>query len=264
MFRAAARVPLSLLLLSALALHAQTTSTATRDPNALTVVQRALTVLGGSGAVGQIQDCTVQGTLQSFQADGSVISGPFTWQWAGGQVRMQNPGNAGTTTVFVSNGGKPAFSDGGQFRRLHNHVLKSIFATQAPAVVLAQAATDTRYSVQLVGLTTVAGRQAVQLRIQLATDVLTASLSRQDWYLDASTWLPLRVEYEVPDQERADLLSAGATDFGNWEIVSGVWMPFQMKFYLDGQPQVAAIVTSATFNTGLSPTLFTAPVGGAQ
>lgn len=241
-----------------------TASAPARDTTAVGYAQAAVQAMGGSATVTAIQDCTVQGTIQVFQSDGSSISGPFTWQWAGGEERYENPGPAGTTTLFLSNHGSPISVFNGKVRRLHGHVLKSMFPPYLPALALTKALTNAQYSIRVIGLTTVGGKQAIQVQLQLPSDALTASLTQQDWYLDAATGLPLRVEYQAPDNDRPDLLSSAATEFGNWQMISGVWVPFQMKFYLDGQADSVATVTSASFNSGVSPTVFNAPVGGAQ
>src|SRR5713101_8168174 len=54
-----------------------------RDPAAITTVQNAIAALGGAANIGQISDCTVQGSIQN--SANPSLNGSFTWETAGSE-----------------------------------------------------------------------------------------------------------------------------------------------------------------------------------
>jgi hypothetical protein len=82
-------------------------------------------------------------------------------------------------------------------------------------------------------------------------------LSTMDFYLDATTLLPAAVTFNVhPDNnENANLLIE--VDFSNYQTVSSVVVPMHIQKYQQGTLMVDVLLTTASFNTGLSLSLFT-------
>ena len=82
-------------------------------------------------------------------------------------------------------------------------------------------------------------------------------LSAMDFYLDATTFLPAAVTYNDHPDNDADTNLLVEVDFSNYQTVSGVLVPMHIQKYQQGNLTVDVVVTSASFNTGLSLSIFT-------
>jgi len=233
----------------------------TRDAGALLAVSQAVGALGGS-TVAQIADCIVYGTIQPIN-NSSARAGNFVWKTSGAEFHREfSDGTA--TQILVSGHGHPSLSENGKTSRLLRHVAQAIPPLYLPALVLAGQANDPRYTLTFLGPAAASGQAAIRLHTSLDSDAVSALVTPQEWYLDATTGLPLRVEYRVPDSLDAGKWEVGAVDFSDYRRVAGVSVPFRMLVYEDLQPTSVVTLTSVTFNTGLSPADFDAPTGGAQ
>jgi len=81
-------------------------------------------------------------------------------------------------------------------------------------------------------------------------------LSTMDFYLDATTSLPVAIIFNAhPDSDASSNISVEA-DFSNYQSISGVAVPMHIQRYQQGALMVDLIVTGAAFNTGLSLSTF--------
>lgn len=82
-------------------------------------------------------------------------------------------------------------------------------------------------------------------------------LSTMDFYLDATTFLPVAVTFNAhPDNDAMkDLLIE--VDFSDYQAMSGVLVPTHIQRYSQGNLLVDITVTSASFNTGVPLSIFT-------
>ncbi|MHB8217052.1 MAG: hypothetical protein ACYDDS_13320 [Candidatus Sulfotelmatobacter sp.] len=92
---------------------------------------------------------------------------------------------------------------------------------------------------------------------QLGLTPSPQQLSTMDLYLDATTLLPAVVTYNAhPDNDASTNLLV-EVDFLNYQTVSGVVVPMHVQRYQQGNLMVDVVVTGASFNTGLSLSIFT-------
>jgi len=81
-------------------------------------------------------------------------------------------------------------------------------------------------------------------------------LSTMDFYLDASTLLPVAIAFNIhPDNDATTNLPV-ETDFANYQTTSGVTAPMNIQRYQQGNLMVDVTVSGASFNTGLSLSTF--------
>lgn len=81
-------------------------------------------------------------------------------------------------------------------------------------------------------------------------------LSTMDFYLDATTLLPVAVTFNVhPDNDATTNLLV-EVDFSNYQALNGVFAPTHIQKYQQGNLMVDMVVTGALFNTGLSLSTF--------
>jgi hypothetical protein len=82
-------------------------------------------------------------------------------------------------------------------------------------------------------------------------------LSTIDFYLDAATLLPSAVTFNAHPDNNATTNLLIEIDFSNYQTVSGVTVPMQIQKYQQGNLMVNLTLSGASFNTGLSLSIFT-------
>lgn len=81
-------------------------------------------------------------------------------------------------------------------------------------------------------------------------------LSTIDFYLDASTLLPVAVTFNSHPDNNASANLPVEVDFSNYQSMNGVVVPAYVQKYQQGNLLVDIVVTGAAFNTGLSLSIF--------
>jgi hypothetical protein len=82
-------------------------------------------------------------------------------------------------------------------------------------------------------------------------------LSAIDFYLDATTLLPITITFDVhPDNNQAINLLV-EVDFSNYQTINGIAMPMHIQKYQQGNLMIDLVLSAASFNTGLPLSLFT-------
>jgi hypothetical protein len=79
----------------------------------------------------------------------------------------------------------------------------------------------------------------------------TQQLSTMDFYLDATTYLPVAVGFNAHPDNGSGANLPTEVDFSNYQSVSGVLVPMRIQRYLQGNLLVDITVSNASFNTGL-------------
>jgi hypothetical protein len=80
--------------------------------------------------------------------------------------------------------------------------------------------------------------------------------SVMDFYLDSSTLLPLAIAFTVHPDDNINTNIPMEIRFDNYQLTSGVRVPFHIQRFFNGNLVVDAAVTSVSINTGLSSSLF--------
>ena len=92
------------------------------------------------------------------------------------------------------------------------------------------------------------------------------SLSAEDIYLDASSYLPLFLHFNAhPDNDFGRSIPAEIV-FSAYQKASGILVPGRIQKYFNGSLLLDLSISSATVNSGLSASNFavTSTTGGAQ
>jgi hypothetical protein len=229
-----------------------------RDAQALDVVQRALTAMGGP-AIAAIQDTTIQAQSDA-SAEPQSISGMMTWKMAGAEFRIDGPGPNGTASVLTGHG-KPTATNG-TTKALPTYVTQALFVPVAIASVLAQELANPMMSLRFKDNETLGTESVTVVTTALEMDYPGNVVTPQTWYFDASTGLPVRVEFRSPDIRQAVNFIPSAVDLSNYKTVSGVAYPFTVVSSVDGKTQVVFTVQSVVVNSGIGSSEFDNP-GGA-
>jgi len=237
----------------------QSTTAPERDSDAVVVVTQALAAMGGSTLLTQVQNSLTQGTIQA--TDGSwLTSGDFTWEFSGSQFRYDNPDSAGRS-ILVSGKHGPVSTVGGKTSRLFSHMTDASFSPHLPGLVLLQRMLNPIYSFEFVGKETLAGQAVIHIRTTRPEDKYWATISTQDWFFDAASFLPLRIEHRLPASGNALLTMPASVAFSDFRSVSGILVPFQLSFSVSGQTGGTAKLSSVSFNVAIDPADFDTPAG---
>lgn len=244
-----------LLLSSVIRVEAQNPP-AVRDASAVTAVQNAITALGGTAALNAISDSTAQGT---FLVDPSNPSntGTFTWQTGGSEFNYTTVSSAMTRT-FVSGHGTPGDLQNGVSCPTGPHVVRATLPYHIPGLALLGELNNSNYSMTYVGPETQNGIAVIHVQTADNSDSIGSTVTPQDWYFDASSYLPVSVQYRVPDSVDATVYSALSKNFGTFNQVDSVLVPSSFVNTMNGTSRTIT-VTSLVFNSGLSPSTFDLP-----
>jgi hypothetical protein len=81
-------------------------------------------------------------------------------------------------------------------------------------------------------------------------------LSSMDFYLDATTFLPVAVTFKAhPDNNALENLPV-EVDFSNYQSTNGVVVPMHIQRYQQGNLFVDVVTSGVTFNSGLALSIF--------
>ena len=81
-------------------------------------------------------------------------------------------------------------------------------------------------------------------------------LSAMDFYLDASSLLPIAVTFNAHPDDDANTNLVFEVDFTNYQSFSGVVVPMHIQRVQQGSLMIDLVVASASFNSGLSLSTF--------
>jgi hypothetical protein len=82
-------------------------------------------------------------------------------------------------------------------------------------------------------------------------------LSEMDFYLDATTVLPIAITFNAhPDTDASSDVPI-EIDFSNYQVVNGVLVPMHIQKFLQGTLAIDLMVGTAAFNTGITLSNFT-------
>jgi hypothetical protein len=231
------------------------------DPQAVAYAAQSIAALTGGTA---ISDATLSGTVTW---NGGADTGTATLRALGsGESRMDLALTSGTLTeIRDAQTGTPL----GQWFAPNN--TSGYFASQnclTDAVwffpVLGSLAAGPNVVLSYLGQTTWNGEsvQHIQSYVYQANwpsipGPTPQQLSTIDFYLDATTLLPSAVTFNAhPDNDATTNLLI-EVDFSNYQTVSGVTVPMQIQKYQQGNQMVNLVLSGASFNTGLSLSIFT-------
>lgn len=221
----------------------------TRDPDAVLAIRQAIMAMGGEGTVALIRDAVTQGEFEEEWA-GSTIKCTFIWKNAGKEFRYETTRN-GETQVFVSDGGNPRVRAGGNTTRLNGHTTMYHIPPHLAAWALLDRLRAGRMSVALLEPTSASGKQVIRVLVHEKGDAVVEKISNQVWSFDATTGLPLQVEYELPDDTNANRTVSVRDEFSDFRNISGVVVPFRIVSRVGMTRPKTIRITAVTLNAGI-------------
>ena len=243
-----------------------TTQVSTPQPSVL--AQQAQTALNGAVAV---SDMTLTGTATRTLGPDSE-TGNFTLKALGDDLsRFDLVLAAGTSTEIynisaISNGPEGIWiSTDGTSHPIADHncyagevwfspSLSIVGEVSNPNLVLAYVGAETKNGVAVQHLT----YSLVVPSAVSAPNALLTQLSTTDVYLNASTYLPVAIVYNTHPDTNLLVNIPVEIDFSSYQVVQGVQVPFHVQKLLNGTLLLDLTVQSATVNSGLTASAFSA------
>ena len=259
--RTCVAIPLSL----ALAISVLSQQTAT------TLLQQSLAALSGGQP---IIDVTLSGNARriagSNDESGTVVSKALTTGEA--RVDLSLPSGSRSEVVAFSNTNKcPAGTWSGPDGAPHpisNHNLMTDPSWFFPAFTVGRLVSQDAYALDYVGQETRNGQTVEHERayrpstVQLPAGIPTFThLTQMDVFLDSTTLLPVALAFNTHPDNNANLDIPVEIRFSDYRPVNGAQIPFHVQKFINNSLALDLQFSSATLNSGLSPSSFTVGAG---
>jgi hypothetical protein len=216
---------LPFVVLFSIPLFAQTTTSAQGDPQAIAIVQAAITALGGATAIGQPQSWTLKAQMQGPHANGDV------------DYVISTDTDSGK---FVANGTtQPA-------PLIHSHLIPALVGP-----ILVKQFQDPEFSILYVGPSILDSKPITVIVFAIGPTRLPAQI----WSFDATN-LPIQVDFRLPAEIGARESFPVVVALSNYHSISGLLFPFQIISFLPGRPAEVVTVQSLNVSTTASPNEF--------
>lgn len=231
------------------------------DPVALGYAAQSIAAMSGSTAIG---DVTLTGTIAAAPGSTSETGTATLLALGTAESRMDLVLSGGTQTEIrdaqtgttLGEWVKPNGSTG--LFAFHN--CQTDAAWFFP--VLGSLAVGSNVVLSYVGQETRNGESVQHIQsyiyqsLQPTSAPSTQQLSTMDFYLDATTLLPTAITYNAhPDNDETTNLLV-EVDFSDFQSMSGVMVPTRIQRFQQGDLMVDVTVSGASFNTGLSLSIF--------
>lgn len=210
---------------------------AVRDARAITILSSVLSALGGNAAIASIHDSLATGTETANQQ-----STTFKWSDRGGDDYRDE---SSLGSVIASSHGKLKIRFGTHDRALPEAVMKSHFPFHLPGVRIATILADPGSSIVYEGQAIIDDTSTFKVETQFGQDQLTRRLTRQTWYINTQTNMPVAVDFFAPNLEDPRSGETLRLSIGNFQTVEGVQIPFTFRVTADGD----SIGTAFTLQT---------------
>ena len=241
---------------------------ASKDPQAVSVLNQALNVLGGAAAIKAVTDYTATGNITYHMGPGNDVQGSVTVIGGPtGQVRMDSNLLSGTRSWVVDNGPVTTKAEDGTVWKTPTGPVPSsdAFPYRAPrfpnslAFPLRQLVTvlnSSAFNLTYKGLVQLDGRSVHDVQAQ---PVMPAQVDPRnpivasralDFFIDASS-------FELAMAQ--DLAAKGTLHqlrYSDYKSAGGVLAPFAISEQMGGQATWTIQLSQITFNTGVQDSAF--------
>jgi len=240
-------------------------SPATKDPQAVTILNAMLNASGGPAAISSIQDFTGTGNITYYWA-GEQVQGSVTVQGMGiNNFRIDSNLSNGTRTWAVSGYGGVLITPDGQRHGSPFYNLMTAGSMTLPQIRVAALLTDTSTAISCVGPVTVDGQQVTQVHFSPSISAPVPSntissfsnLGSFDVYINPTTSLIVRLSETVRSESDISITYQHEIEFANYQQMGIVTVPLTITERVAGQKSWSIVLSGVTFNSGLSTGTFT-------
>ena len=232
-----------------------------RDPEAAAILRESCLAMGGPVASG-ISDMTLLGNVTEY-GDSKVSQGAFSFKLNGPEKNRTDFTLDGRVVASVINGTKGAEHRGTEQKRLPYHAILNRRPEYVPMLTEVCEWGNPLYRAEFLGLESLDGRSVYHIRVEKEFPgrkadraAILSELSAADLFVDSTAFLLIKRSRRVPsiaNLRRTILVEQTYQDF---RPISSVVIPHRVITYVRGQKASEVIITSVSFNTGLSPAEF--------
>jgi hypothetical protein len=249
-------------LLFVVPIRAQQSTTPTRDPQALSMLQQCLTAAGGTQAISAIQDFTETGSITYFWA-GQQVNGTVTIRGLGlSDFRLDANLPQGTRSWLVNGLQGTVKNADGSTKPISYADAVNQGGLTLPYLAIAAALNDPSVSISMAGTTTVNNRSGVIIQTQPTfasgddPGGEVAKLNTKSYVIDSQTFVLFETQDTLWSTDGRMLPTKHEVIFSNFKMVNGISVPFSVAERVGGQETWSLQLTSVTFNSGLTTGLF--------
>ncbi len=260
-------------------------STPTSDPQAVALVERALSALIG---VVSVSDVTLTGTARRIAGSDDEIGAATLEGTTVGDSRMNLSFPSGNRSEIRNHAGVPlagslppgvpaaatqavqpvgAWSGpDGVTHGMAGHNVMTDATWFFPDATLARILSVQGYVLSYIGQQTLNGQPVSHVTVsqppQVTANVtqqyaaLMQHLSQMDLYLDPTTLQPVALEFNVHPDNDAGLDIPAEIQFSDYQSVNGVWVPLRVQRYLNNGLVLDLQLENVTLNSGLTTSIF--------
>jgi len=208
------------------------------DPQAVTVIQAAISALGGATAIGQAKNWIVQGALQ-----GAVNSASSSDMISTSVANVANIVNGTTSTP------------------LRNIASTSLLMPTLVGAILLKESQDPYFVMRYGGPATIGSQSVTQIIFARAR---TAFGLAQVWSFDSKTGLPAQIEFNLAAEIGQMRSPLGTVILSDYQAVSGILYPFEILVRIPRSPLPETITVSSVSASATQPSNPIAATGSAQ
>ena len=245
---------LALLLISA-SLPAQQSPPPQRDPQALAILQGAFAAMGGSVPSDSTANGTVTTVAGSLTETGSAVI--LTKGTSQTSEQIQTP--HGFTLVYAN--GQASQVINSVVTTLSSELASSSRSVAYPVPLIAAVLNNPDSGYVYLALESLNGLQVHHLQCWNSFNSqprfqFLAPFTLTDIWIDAASGLPQRISQVQKAGRGSEPRLKIDVYFSDYQKVSGVLYPFLIQKSLNGSPWITFIITSVTFDTGLTDANF--------
>jgi hypothetical protein len=221
-----------------------------RDAGAIAFLTASVIPL--SDAITQETTVIVGGSAKT--PDGKSFT--FHWTTKGGQFRYENT-DGSTTSVLLSNNGAPRRRFGkARSEQLGAHIGMAMAPLHLPFYLISNRLANADFAFEDRGTQTLKDTSVRVIRCYDDRNDLTRTVTQQDWYLDASSGMPVQVEYRSPDARDPRYYSIERVEFTKYSLSNGITVPVAWSNYSDGELVSTMQLNSIDITTNAASSLF--------
>ena len=197
-----------------------------RDVGGVNLLRESLIILGDKSGTNSLSSCFVISTLTSMSQPAIEIN------W------LIEPHNdlttIRTTSGYVSLGSRAPLKLGSKTYNASERLNRAHFIGAAAPIWLGRALTRNEYFISGVLQDQLNGRSVKVLHIADESGLLVGKDSQQTWYFDATTLIPIRVEYYLPSLTGGGLGQPVFVEFASFAEYAAGLFPTEVSMYRGG------------------------------
>jgi hypothetical protein len=253
-------------LLACTTLFAQQTSTptsaATKDPQAVAIVQGTVAAMGGVQALLQYQDSLCSGTI-TLKFGSNLATYPITFKSKGlQQTRVETQLPKGTLIRIANQGQGVIVRPDGSIKALWANNTISERVNHLPLFSILAEYSNDNISLSYKGVAAIQGQSDDMVEVEILSN--NQDPIQTVFFINQSNGLVDKIQSISFNEGDSKAAVNEELYLSDYRLVSGIQVPFIQILFVDGKAHSQVDLTSAAFNVGLLDSEFALPKGGVQ